>query len=775
MGFRIEGNTLIGYDDEPGVTRAVVPDSVRRINRHAFKQSSITSVVIPDSVEYIEIDAFYQCENLVKVTIPEKSTVITHYVFFECPRFTANISIRDWEPAFGLEKSLYARNYMNNYDANDPHYELYHEANSRYIRSHLDKIIKTLNNSDIGVITYLTCEKMLGLNRTNRLLDMMSGDIEATAILLDYKHNTFPKEYLERYERENTEKKLGQRERTLTDWRRIFKLVNDGSGGWGIAGYRGTDTSVVIPETINNKTVTKIMSNAFDSTENHAHIIEDVILPDTITVIENGAFECCHNLKSITLSNNLEKIENGAFYSTGLTSVTIPDSVTYIGEYSFSSCTDLENVVLSENLKEIGCRAFEDCTRLAAINLPESLSKINVNAFANCISLTEIEIPSGITRIPYSMFSECESLEKVTLPDSIKSIERNAFRGCKSLAAINIPNGVTEILRCAFRNCSALTSVTLPDSLLVLEEEAFNECSELEDITIPPSIKFIGDDCFDKTPWLDNQTKEFVIVGNGILLNYNGTDSEVMIPAGVTGIGCAAFSDNQNLTGVTIPEGVIEIARDAFYCCSNLTHVALPQGLMTIGEFAFFKTAVSEITLPEGVNEINSGAFSHTPLRSVTIPQSVRSIGRGAFPQLAEAFLPENLLKLGKSMLYYTLYLDNLSADYIIIGDLLCKYNGISQKAIVPDYIRVIGAQAFRQNQYVTEIIIPDSVTEIGEDAFGDCENLESIVLPDTLTKLGSFDPSQNKTTLQVRYKVTAYGYSDIPGLLQMINTQGSR
>ncbi len=782
MGSIIKGNTLIRYEDEPGMANAVIPKNVRTIATHAFNESGITSVVIPDSVKKISSHAFGYCEKLVKVVLPKKNITIEKYAFFYTLGFTANLSIRNWDPAFGLIKELYARNYMNNYNANDPHYELFHEENNRYIRSHLDKIISTLDSSDIGAVVYLTREKMLSLYRTNRLLDMMSGNIEGTALLLDYKHNTFPAEYLERYERENTEKELGLRERSLTEWRRIFKLVSDGSGGWGIAKYRGSDATVIIPEKINNKPVTRIMSNAFGSSENHNYTVEEVILPDTITVIEDGAFECCYELKSVTLSSNLEKIGIAAFYSTGLTSVAIPDNVTIIEDFTFNDCDALEKVVLPDNLKKIGKSAFSGCTKLADITLPEGLSEIYTSAFKNCGNLTEIVIPSHITYIPDGLFSGCESLKKVTLPNSIESIEEFAFYECSSLAAVNIPNGVTEIQDSAFGDCSALTSITLPDSLVSIGELAFDGCTTLADITIPQSLESLGYNCFGDTVWMNDRTDDFVICGNGVLIKYTGSCQEVTIPAGVTKIEESAFEYTPGITSVTIPEGVVEIGYEAFCDCFYLAHVTLPQSLRIIGPGAFDRTALSEIAIPEGVTTIGEMAFSNTHLRSVTIPQSVREIGSQAFDgckQLAEINLPEDLPIIEACAFDDTLYLENLPGDFLIFGNKLHRYKGSSKKVTIPDNIKVIGEMAFWGNHDVTKIIVPDSVTEIEEDAFGNCIKLRSIILPDTLTKLYPFDFRYYTNSLKIRYKGNIYGYGDRYNspdrLCELINSENSK
>ena len=49
------------------------------------------------------------------------------------------------------------------------------------------------------------------------------------------------------------------------------------------------------------------------------------------------------------------------------------------------------------------------------------------------------------------------------------------------------------------------------------------------------------------------------IIENGILIKYKGTESDLVIPDGVTGIGDKAFWKCTNLKSVTLPEGVTQV------------------------------------------------------------------------------------------------------------------------------------------------------------------------------------------------------------------------
>lgn len=78
------------------------------------------------------------------------------------------------------------------------------------------------------------------------------------------------------------------------------------------------------------------------------------------------------------------------------------------------------------------------------------------------------------------------------------------------------------------------------------------------------------------------------------------------------------------------------------------------------------------------------------------------------------------------------------SADFVIRGGVLEKYNGAATEVVVPNSVKIIGAYAFRNCIGITSVVLPDSVQEIGESAFRDCTALTSVVIPDSVQKIGS-------------------------------------
>ncbi len=78
------------------------------------------------------------------------------------------------------------------------------------------------------------------------------------------------------------------------------------------------------------------------------------------------------------------------------------------------------------------------------------------------------------------------------------------------------------------------------------------------------------------------------------------------------------------------------------------------------------------------------------------------------------------------------------SADFVIRGGVLEKYNGAATEVVVPNNVKTIGAYAFRNCIGITSVVLPDSVQEIPEWAFCGCSSLTSVTIPTSAQKIGS-------------------------------------
>lgn len=237
-----------------------------------------------------------------------------------------------------------------------------------------------------------------------------------------------------------------------------YKENNENSkGGIAITKYVGTDTTVIIPGTIDGKTVTVIGKSAFSGNKT----ITSVIMPDSITMIGTGAFSGCYLLSTVVLSNSLEQIDYEAFATCkSLSNITLPDSLICIGEDAFMSCKALKHITLPANCfssVSTGSGIFSR-SGLETVEFAEGVPYIPRSAFYNT-NLKEVVIPDSVTHISEGAFQNCEKLEKITLSKAITSIEGFAFENT-NLKEVVIPGSIKYIFTRAFADCSSLTSIT---------------------------------------------------------------------------------------------------------------------------------------------------------------------------------------------------------------------------------------------------------------------------------------------------------------------------
>ena len=186
-----------------------------------------------------------------------------------------------------------------------------------------------------------------------------------------------------------------------------------------------------------------------------------------------------------TIPQGIISIGNGAFFdNSSLKSITIPDSVTSIGDWAFSSCDSLTSITIPDSVTSIGVGAFESCYSLTSITIPDSVTSIGDNAFSSCDSLITVSIPDSVTSIGDWAFASCDSLTTVSIPDSVTAIGNNAFYSCDSLITVSIPDSVTAIGKSAFEKCGSLTTVSIPDSVTTIGYYAFDNCFNLT-LTVP--------------------------------------------------------------------------------------------------------------------------------------------------------------------------------------------------------------------------------------------------------------------------------------------------
>lgn len=262
-------------------------------------------------------------------------------------------------------------------------------------------------------------------------------------------------------------------------------LANDYSG------------DIIIPENVTYNDVTYRITSLENGCFNDCSYLKSISLPDGITSLGKNCFYSCDNLTSISLPEGLTSLGDNCFaYCYELTSISLPDGITSLGTECFSGCSSLKSISLPDGLTSLGYECFRGCSNLTNISLPEGLTSLNSGCFESCCSLTNINLPASLTSLSAGCFNGCSSLTTIELPDGITSIGPDCFYGCSSLTSIKLPAGLTSMEYECFSGCSSLKSISLPVGLTSLKRECFNGCSSLTSIELPDGLTSIEHDCF---------------------------------------------------------------------------------------------------------------------------------------------------------------------------------------------------------------------------------------------------------------------------------------
>lgn len=190
---------------------------------------------------------------------------------------------------------------------------------------------------------------------------------------------------------------------------------------------------------------------------------------------------------------------------------------------------------------------------------------------------------------------EIEETVEVPIEYTLVGIEAGVFMNNETVKKIVIPETVTEIGEACFQGCVALEEVVLPSGLTVIGDRMFYGCDALATLNIPEGVTEIGmfafGEYFKQIPWYNAQTATSVIVGDGILLKYNGGASNVSYGDEVKSVAYYAFTDTP-VQRVTFGNATQTISELAFYR-ANVT-VGLPEGSPLVSELKLNNVKVEE-------------------------------------------------------------------------------------------------------------------------------------------------------------------------------------
>lgn len=536
----------------------------------------------------------------------------------------------------------------------------------------------------------------------------------------------------------------------------IYTYTLDDANRATITGYSGNATALYIPGEIDGHEVVAIGDRAFENRTD----LRTVMIPDSVTEIEEVAFRGCSNLVNITLSKNLKYMGWGAFGDCiKVTKIEIPKSLEQCGGSNyggpFAECSGLKTVIFENGTTKIASNLFENCIGLEEINIPDTVTVIGDSAFSECVNLSRVHIPDNVTKIEAVAFEGCSNLADVILSKNLKYMGWGAFEDCTKITKIEIPKSLEECGSSAdygpFADCSGLKTVIFEKGITKISGSLFEKCTGLGEISIPDTVTAIGNYAFYKcsnlaTVYIPNTV---TVIENSAFSNCSNLVN-VNIPDSVTTIDDSAFEDCKKLTSIYLPDSVTEIGRYAFDGCSNLSNVTLSKNLEHMGGRAFGSCEkITKIEIPKSLEWCGSTLSDYGPfgdcigLKTVIFESGITKIPCYLFEKctgLEKINIPDTVTVVENSSFSGCTKLEEVKYSNKLTKIENDGFYGCTslKKVVMPDTINFIGNSIFQNCTSLTEVHLPKSLKEIPSDTFSGCKKLTAINFPSTLTTIGN-------------------------------------
>lgn len=697
-----------------GITSITIGNNVTSIGDKAFyKCTGLTSIIIPNSIAIIGNAAFNGCTGLRNITIPNSVTSIGEAMFEGCSELE-NITLGNCITYID-KKAFSGCTHLKEIILPNSLTSIGEKAFERC--TGLTKIILPSNVSKVGLFAFRYCNSL----KTFINLSNLRIDVPHNAKSIDFPNGDIVGDY-------------------------IFAVK---SGKPTLCAYIGNETKIELPQEYKEGNYA-IAPGAFNGVAS----IESITIPNSISIIGNGAFTGCRNLKEIINFSTIPVNSSTAAYVVNAPNGYIEGNFIvaeingvktrcgYIGANSFSVDGIYYNV------------QQDDKTTVAVTTSPNGYSGNII--IPESVNFQDAEFK--VVAIEDQAFIECTKLTSITIGNNVTSIGNGAFYDCTNLNYIIIPNTVTRIGLGAFSGCEHIkTYVNLSDAP-IFPDVMLNGARVVK----IPNGNIEGDYIFAE------------VDGKQTLCAYIGKKRNIELPQecknGSYAIASGAFKGANSITRITIPNSISIIAEGAFDGCSNLKNVInlsttrvassaatnvinAPNGYIEDGYIfanidgkatlcAYIGNA-KKLELPQ---ECKSGSYAIAPaafkgaasLQSVTIPSSITDIDNYAFLGCNNLKEIINFSATPVNSSAYVIYAPNgYIEDSYVFAEIngtttLCGYIGNKKMIDLPQECKnssyAIAAYAFAGNSSIQCITIPNSVTSIGKDAFTGCSKLKNII-----------------------------------------------
>lgn len=506
--FNMNGKELVGYTGADTVV--TIPDGVQVIGRGAFSgNSDITEVILPDTVTEIGYGAFEDCTALQKITLPYSVVTVGDSAFNRC--------------------------------------------------SNLQSVTIGSGLRTLGSGAFADCDSLssIRIDANNASFSCMDG------VLYDASCNK-----IYQYLAGRTGRQYRMPD-TVTDIARY--------AFWGCDQLEDITFSAGL---------TKIPDYAIANAES----LETVTINAPLCAIGLKAFDGCRSLKQIIFPVSVTQIHDTAFDSCGTEALFVCEEGSYVERYAsdhgFQSnpspvyqVTYFEEGETDRNEQKVTDRETQGASAGNSSGQDSDTERNDnvVNQTTDGMVLGDGRIVSDRVFVMAGnmVVTDGSNLDGSQESVTLKAIADYAYYNQPDLTSYDFTADMPEVIgKLAFAR-TGLTQVVLPEGLRTVSYGAFYHCDQLTEVEIPSTVTNVEAYAFEHTPWLENwrdstDTGDYLIVGDGVLISYKGTDAEIVIPEDVKYIASGVFRDHHELTSVTFPSELRSIGSYAFAGCSEL-------------------------------------------------------------------------------------------------------------------------------------------------------------------------------------------------------------